>query len=86
MSKNRKQKFIRASEAGEYVFCARAWRLRSDGYEQSSGQQARDAGQEWHLKHGRAVARARGLRRLSMICALLALLTGLLILLLGWLR
>jgi hypothetical protein len=86
MSKNRKRKFIRASEASEYVFCARAWRLRSDGYDQASGQQARDAGQAWHLKHGREVGRAAGLRRLSVICAFLALLTGVLILLLGWLR
>jgi hypothetical protein len=84
MSNDRKQKFIRASEAGEYVFCARAWRLRSDGYEQASGQEARDAGQKWHLRHGRAVGRAAGLRRLSMICALLALLVGVLILLLEW--
>ena len=86
MSKSGKQKFIRASEAGEYLFCARAWWLRSEGYEQSSGQQARDAGQEWHLKHGRAVGRAAVLRRLSTVCAVLALLIGVLILLLGWLR
>lgn len=86
MSNKRQDKYIRASEAGEYLFCARAWRLRRDGYEPTRGQQARDAGQEWHLRHGRSVGRAAGLRRLSLVCALLALLVSLLILLLGWLR
>lgn len=86
MSASRKEKYIRASEASEYVFCARAWWLRREGYEPTRGHQAREAGNEWHLKHGRSVGRASVLRRLSMICALLALLTGVLILLLWWLR
>src|SRR5215213_7240154 len=86
MSASRKQKYIRASEASEYVFCARAWWLRREGYEPTRGQQALEAGTEWHLKHGRFVGRAALLRRLSLICALLALLIGVLILLLGWLR
>jgi hypothetical protein len=43
------RKLIKASEIGEYVFCARAWRLRLDGYEPTSGQRARRAGTKWHL-------------------------------------
>ncbi|HEX8774057.1 MAG TPA: hypothetical protein VF735_10640 [Pyrinomonadaceae bacterium] len=86
MSEGRKEKYIRASEAGEYVFCARAWWLRREGYEPTRGREAREAGSEWHLKHGRFVGRASRLRSLSLICALLALLTVVLILLLWWLR
>lgn len=71
-------KFIRASEIGEYVFCARAWRLRAEGAQTSGGQhEARAAGTAWHLEHGRGVAQARRLRRLAasatVAAALLAL-------------
>lgn len=86
MSKSRNEKYIRASEASEYVFCARAWWLRREGYEPTRGRQALEAGNEWHLRHGRSVGRAAGFRRLSIISALLALLVGVLILLLWWLR
>ncbi len=44
-------KSIRASEVGEYLFCARAWRLRLDGYEPTMGRHAREAGTAWHLRH-----------------------------------
>ncbi|MDT5063104.1 MAG: hypothetical protein QOH63_3563 [Acidobacteriota bacterium] len=83
---SRKQKFIRASEIGEYVFCARAWRLRVDGYAPTSGQQAREAGELWHRKHGRSVLRVRKLRRLASYSVLLAIALGVLTLLLWWWR
>ena len=66
-------RYIRASEVGEYVFCARAWRLRRDGHAPDRGGIARAAGEEWHRRHGRSVRRARRLRRLSFVLALLAL-------------
>ena len=77
-------KLIRASEIGEYVFCARAWRLRAGGVEPSSGHAARAAGTDWHREHGRGVASARRLRRLASVAALLAALLAVVILALRW--
>lgn len=68
---------IRASEVGEYVYCARAWRLRREGVEQTRGHAARAAGTAWHAEHGREVAAAARLRRLSWAAGLLALLCAL---------
>lgn len=77
-------KYLRASEVAEYVYCARAWRLRVDGQEPASGGARRAAGEAWHLAHGRTVVRARRLRLLAGLAFALALFIGLLILLLGW--
>ena len=74
-------KFIRASEVGEYVFCARAWKLRLDGHAPDTGHGARVAGEEWHRLHGRQVHRARLLKRLAVGFSLLALVVLLLIVL-----
>jgi len=75
---------IRASEVGEYVFCARAWRLRLDGYEPTSGRRAREAGTAWHLRHGKAVRRARRLRLIAACASFLAVVMAALILLSWW--
>ena len=75
-------KYIRASEVAEYVYCARAWRLRIDGYEPASGRERRAAGVAWHLAHGHTVARGRRMRLLAILTFALALIVGLLILLL----
>ena len=72
---------IRASEIGEYVFCARAWKLRLDGHNPTSGQAARVAGEAWHLRHGRSVRRARRLNRIALTCFILAVVAALLFLL-----
>lgn len=77
-------KYLRASEVAEYVYCARAWRLRAEGREPASGQSRRDAGEAWHVAHGQAVARARRMRTLAGLAFALALAVGLLILLLRW--
>lgn len=77
-------KYLRASEVAEYVYCARAWRLRVEGHEPASGGARRAAGEAWHLEHGQAVARARRMRSLAYLAFALALLVGLLILLLRW--
>ena len=79
-----KKEFMRASEVGEYVFCARAWRLRMEGHRPALGAEARTAGQRWHLRHGQSVARARRLRNISSACAYLALAVAVLILLFWW--
>lgn len=77
-------KSIRASEVGEYVFCARAWRLRLDGYEPTMGQSAREAGTAWHLRHGQTVRRARRLRLIAACAIFLAIVVAALILLDWW--
>jgi hypothetical protein len=70
---------IRASDIGLYVFCARAWRLKADGYE-SQNRAEMAAGTEAHQAHGAAVATAQRLQRLSLV------LLGIAIVLLGlWL-
>jgi CRISPR/Cas system-associated exonuclease Cas4 (RecB family) len=47
---------IRASEVGEYVYCARAWWLRRVAGEEPEGVERREAGTAMHAEHGRAVA------------------------------
>jgi hypothetical protein len=64
---------IRASDIGLYVFCARAWRLKADGFEsQNVAEMA--AGSEAHAAHGRRVAASLLARRLSLVLFGLALL------------
>lgn len=77
-------KYLRASEVAEYVYCARAWRLRVEGQEPASGGARRAAGEAWHLAHGQAVVRARRLRSLALFAFALALVIAFLILLLRW--
>ncbi|HEX8847419.1 MAG TPA: hypothetical protein VF791_22435 [Pyrinomonadaceae bacterium] len=81
---NDRRKLIKASEIGEYVFCARAWRLRLEGCEPTSGQGAREAGTLWHLKHGRTVRRAERLRRVAAYSSFLTIVFAVLLLLLWW--
>ncbi len=47
---------IRASEVGEFVYCARAWWLRRVAGEEPEGAERREAGTVAHAEHGRAVA------------------------------
>lgn len=63
---------IRASEIGLYVFCARAWRLKADGYE-SQNYAEMAAGTEAHRAHGASVAGAQRLQRLSVLLFALAI-------------
>ena len=72
---------ISASEVGDYVFCARAWRLRAEGHEATALQAARDAGTEWHREHGSAVANEGRLHTAAMISVVTAALLSLLLLL-----
>ena len=75
---------IRASEVGEYVYCARAWWLRREGVEQTRGHEARAAGTAWHAEHGRGVKAEARLRKLSVAATLLAVLCALALIIL-WL-
>jgi CRISPR/Cas system-associated exonuclease Cas4 (RecB family) len=48
-------KVIRASEIGEYVYCARAWWLRRVVGEEPAGAERRERGVQQHARHGQAV-------------------------------
>ena len=65
---------IRASEMGEYVYCARAWWLRRVAGLEPAGHERRELGTALHRRHGRAVASSRALVMLGGALALAALL------------
>jgi CRISPR/Cas system-associated exonuclease Cas4 (RecB family) len=71
---------IRASEVGEYVYCARAWWLRRVVGLEPDGRERRELGTAMHRRHGRAVAGSRVLvllgTALVLVAALLILLSG----------
>jgi CRISPR/Cas system-associated exonuclease Cas4 (RecB family) len=69
----RDRRVIRASEIGQYAYCARAWWLgRVLGYH-SSHQEAMDAGTAAHERHGRAVVSYHRLRRAGGLLLAIAL-------------
>lgn len=68
---------IRASEVGEYVFCARAWWLHRVQGVEPDGQERRAVGTARHRAHGRTLALSRG----ALTMGLVLLAAGLLLLL-----
>jgi CRISPR/Cas system-associated exonuclease Cas4 (RecB family) len=64
---------IRASEVGEYIFCARAWWLRRVGGLEPAGHERRELGTVLHRRHGRAVVGSRMLMLIGIVLALAAL-------------
>ena len=74
MSRHDNNDVIRASELGEYVYCARAWWLRRVQGVASRNVAALDRGQRAHDRHGRAVAAVQTQRRVALLLAMLALL------------
>jgi CRISPR/Cas system-associated exonuclease Cas4 (RecB family) len=66
---------IRASEIGEYLFCKRAWWLRTQGIE-SENRKALDAGTAEHEDLARRVALSGCLRTVSFLLFLAALTTA----------
>ena len=65
---------IRASEMGEYAYCARAWWLRRVAGLEPAGRERREHGVALHRRHGRAVAGSRALLLFGGLLALAALL------------
>lgn len=63
---------IRASEVGEYVYCARAWWLRRVGGLRPQGGTRFELGTALHARHGRAVALSRTLVIAGVVLALVA--------------
>jgi hypothetical protein len=67
---------IRASEIGQYVYCAHAWWLGSVEGLPSSRQQEMVAGEVAHRHHGRRVSVSFWLNRLAYVVLLLAVVVG----------
>jgi hypothetical protein len=66
-------RIIRASEVSSFLFCRRAWWYHKLG-KPSKNQPQLDAGTEFHLHHGRQVARASLLRIIGSIVLLAGIL------------
>lgn len=63
---------IRASEIGQYAYCARAWWLARVKGLPSANVVQMQAGSEQHRLHGRSVERFHRLRRVALVLLLLA--------------
>ncbi len=66
------QRVIRASEIGEYLFCKRAWWLRTQGIE-SANRKALDAGTAEHEDLARRVVLTGCLRSAAFVIFLAAI-------------
>jgi CRISPR/Cas system-associated exonuclease Cas4 (RecB family) len=69
---------IRASEIGQYAFCARAWWLGSVQGRPSSHQREMTAGEMVHRRHGREVRMTTQLTLLAYILLAMAITLGVL--------
>lgn len=67
---------IRASEVGQYAYCARAWWLANVDGLPSGHQREMAVGETIHLRHGQGVRASLGLARLAYAVLLLALVIG----------
>lgn len=74
-------RIIRASEIGQYLFCARAWWLGAVEGLPSAHREEMDAGESVHRQHGRRVRAAVILHRLAWALLALALFAAILALL-----
>lgn len=64
---------IRASEIGEYAYCARAWWLRRVAGLEPEGRERREHGAMLHRRHARSVALSRLLLIIAVLFGALAL-------------
>ena len=80
MAKKKPGQVIRASELGQYAYCARAWWLgRVLGYRPTNLERL-EAGEAAHVRHGRQVVSSHRLRQWAYVFLALALLAGALLL------
>lgn len=73
--------WINSSEVGEYVYCARSWRLRAEGYETAILRSAQEAGIEWHAARGDEVSRLKSAHTATIIFTILSVLVLLILIL-----
>ena len=64
---NNQRPTITASEVAEFVFCAKAWRLKRQGARAQSPRLG--FGTAFHKKHGAQVSLAARLQRFGVLCA-----------------
>ena len=70
---------IRASEVGQYAYCARSWWLgQVKGLRSTRGRELAE-GRALHLRHGQAVVRARRWRTAAWALTLATLMMGILL-------
>lgn len=74
------RRVIRASEVGQYVYCARAWWLGQIQDLESANVREMAEGEQAHAAHGSLVAGAHRMRRLAYLLLLLAALVGIMLL------
>lgn len=67
-------RIIRASELGQYAFCAKAWWLGSVEGVPSANVREMDAGTSAHERHGRTVQLSIWFARVGIVCLALGLL------------
>lgn len=76
MRRTGQQPVFTASEVGEYVFCAKAWKLKREGVSPKSPRLK--AGATYHHAHQAGLHWAQRLRRLGLAIILLVLAAALL--------
>lgn len=59
------ERWIKASEIGEYVYCRRSWWLRRMHAVPSMNAARMQAGTQYHERHGRLLETSAWLRRLA---------------------
>ena len=70
------ERVVRASEIGQYVYCARSWWLGSIQGRPSTHTREMAAGETSHVRHGRGVRTSFWLNRLAYITLLVAAVIG----------
>ena len=74
MTNDESDRIVRASELGQYSFCAKAWWLGSVEGVPSANVREMDAGTSAHERHGRTVQLSGWLSRAGIACLALGLL------------
>jgi hypothetical protein len=69
-----RQKYRKASEIGEFVYCHRAWWLHHIQGHDPANRAALEAGQVHHAAHGATVQRAAWVRRVAITLFIVAVL------------
>jgi len=72
------ERIVRASEVGQYAFCARAWWLGSVEGRPSAHRREMAAGEAAHRRHGQQVRVSAALARLAYLLLALAAVVALL--------
>jgi len=78
-----RQKYRKASEIGEFVYCHRAWWLHHVQGHDPTNRAALDAGRVHHAQHSTTVHRAAWVRRAAIGVGLIAMLMIVLALTIG---